>query len=284
MKQKKKIVRKKETVRPPRPEERNEPKRASVYLIGDHEMVADFTTLCSSHGYFVFFHFNSAPDREGPFGSRFSKKSAKIPKDVSFALELTNIDLEQKRLNLERLDRALPTSTVIASSSVTISAIEQSSWIKHKNRLVGCSALPSICEKPLIEIAPTAFTPTGTVSEVQRFFESIGKEIELVQDRVGMVFPRIVCQMINEAAFALQEEIATPREIDMAMKVGANYPLGPIEWADRIGLEHVYAVLKALQTDLGEDRYCVAPLLKQMAVGGPWWHRSQAPNEERNSA
>ena len=284
MKQKKKIVRKKETVKQPQPDGRNEPRRASVYLTGDYEMVANFTTLCSSHGYFVFFHFNSALDREGPLDSRFSLKSTQIPKDVSFALELTNIDLEQKRLNLEQLDRALPASTVIASSSVTISATEQSSWIKHKNRLVGCSALPSISDKPMIEIAPTAFTPTGTVTIVQSFFRSIGKEIELVQDRVGMVFPRIVCQMINEAAFALQEEIASPREIDVAMKVGANYPLGPIEWADRIGLEHVYAVLKALQTDLGGDRYCVAPLLKQMAVSGSWWHRAQTPNEERNSA
>lgn len=284
MKLKKKTARKKEAVRPPRPEEKGEPKRTPVYLVGDYEMVADFTTLCSSHGYFVFFHFNSPPEQERLLDSRFSKKSAQIPKDISFALELTNIDLEQKRLNLEQLDRALPASTVIASSSVTVSATEQSSWIKHKNRLVGCSALPSISEKPLIEIAPTAFTPTGTVSIVQRFFQSVGKEIELVQDRVGMVFPRIVCQMINEAAFALQEEIATPREIDVAMKVGANYPLGPIEWADRIGLEHVYAVLKALHTDLGENRYCVAPLLKQMAVSGSWWHRTHAPNEERNSA
>jgi 3-hydroxybutyryl-CoA dehydrogenase len=283
VKQKKKIVRKRHTVKPARVQERTEPKRTSVYLIGDYQMVAEFVSVCTSHGFFAYFNFNTPPDSALTFDPSFSKKSAQIPKDVSFALELTNIDLERKRRNLELLDRALPASTAIASSSVTVSATEQSSWIKNKSRLVGCSALPSISQKPVIEIAPTAFTPTGTVSVVQRFFQSVGKEIELVQDRVGMVFPRIVCQMINEAAFALQEEIATPRELDVAMKVGANYPLGPIEWADRIGLEHVYAVLKALHDDLGEDRYCVAPLLRQMAVSGSWWHRSQAPNEERHS-
>jgi 3-hydroxybutyryl-CoA dehydrogenase len=92
------------------------------------------------------------------------------------------------------------------------------------------------------------------------FFQSLGKEIELVQDRVGMVFPRILCGIINEAAFAHQDEIASPRDIDTAMKLGAGCPSGPIEWADRIGLAQVYAVLAALHKDFGEDRYRVAPL------------------------
>ncbi len=284
MKHKKKIGRKKDALKTTRSQKKAEPTRNSVYLIGDYQMVAEFAGLCSAHGLFAFYDFNTAPDGALTIDSRFLKKSVQIQKDVSFALELTNLDLERKRRNLQLLDKALPASTVVASSSVTVSATEQSSWVKHKSRLVGCSALPSICQKPLIEIAPTAFTPTMTVSVVQKFFQSIGKEIELVQDRVGMVFPRILCQMINEAAYALQEEIATPRELDIAMKLGANYPLGPIEWADRIGLEQVYAVLRALHGDLGEDRYSVAPLLKQMAVSGSWWHRSQAHNAERHSA
>jgi 3-hydroxybutyryl-CoA dehydrogenase len=283
VKKKRKNAQKRHAVKPARTQERTQPERTSVYLVGDYQLVADFINLCTSHGFFAFYDLNISPDRVLTIDAGFSRKSAQIPKDVSFALELTNIDLEQKRRNLELLDRALPASTAIASSSVTVSATEQSSWINHKSRLIGCSALPSISQKPLIEIAPTVFTPTGMVRVVQRFFRSIGKEIELVQDRVGMVFPRIVCQMINEAAFALQEEIATPRELDLAMKAGANYPLGPIEWADRIGLEQVYAVLKALHRDLGEDRYCVAPLLKQMAVSGSWWHRTQTHNEERHS-
>ncbi|MCX6133489.1 MAG: 3-hydroxyacyl-CoA dehydrogenase family protein [Ignavibacteriales bacterium] len=259
------------------------PDRTAVYIIGDWQIVAEFVPLCISNGFFVYFDFNTVPDNAPAFDPELSRKSAQIPRDISFALELTNLDLEQKRKNLTLLDKTLLPTTAIASSSVTVSATEQSSWITHKGRLVGCAALPSISFKPLIEIAPTAFTPTGTVSVVQRFFRSIGKEIELVQDRVGMVFPRIVCQMINEAAFALQEEIAAPQDIDAAMKTGARYPLGPIEWADRIGLEHVHAVLKALHGDLGEDRYCIAPLLKQMAVSGTWWRRTQAHNDERLS-
>ena len=96
----------------------------------------------------------------------------------------------------------------------------------------------------------------------------------LVQDRVGMVLPRILCQIINEAAFALQEEVASPQDIDTAMKLGTNHPFGPIEWADRIGVGQVNAVLTALQNDLQEDRYRISPLLRHMAQTGEWWKRT----------
>ena len=125
-----------------------------------------------------------------------------------------------------------------------------------------------------MEVAPTVHSPKETLEVVRRFFNSVGKEIELVQDRVGMVLPRVLCQIINEAVFALQEDVASPQDIDTAMKLGLNYPLGPIEWADRIGFRHVYAVLAALENDLKEDRYRVAPLLKQMAQAGEWWKQS----------
>jgi 3-hydroxybutyryl-CoA dehydrogenase len=109
------------------------------------------------------------------------------------------------------------------------------------------------------------------VQVVARFFTSLGKEIELVQDRVGMVLPRILCQIINESIFAVTDDVAIPKDIDVAMKLGANYPCGPIEWAEKIGIKQVCAVLVALQNDLNEDRYRVAPLLKQMAIVGEWW-------------
>jgi 3-hydroxybutyryl-CoA dehydrogenase len=280
----KKKATKKHVSKPVRVPEITKQNRTSIYIMGDGQLVTEFVPICASRGYFVYFDFASDVPVVPPFDTRTTKRSPQIPEGISFALELTNLDLERKRRNLEALDKALTVATAIASSSITVSATEQSSWITHKSRLVGCCALPSISQKPVIEIAPTVFTPAGTINVVQRFFHSLGKEIELVQDRVGMVFPRIVCQIINEAAYALQEEIATPQAIDLAMKIGANYPLGPIEWADRIGLDQVYAVLKALHADLGEDRYCMAPLLKQMALSGTWWNRTPAQTEERPSS
>jgi 3-hydroxybutyryl-CoA dehydrogenase len=251
----------------------HQPEKAIVYVIGDSPMVEEYIALCSSHGYAVVYDLDGKSQIPQAFDAGIARKSAKIPMNVSFALELTNIDLEKKRKNLEALDKALPATTAIASSSVTVSATEQSSWIGHKSRLVGFCALPTLSKTSLVEVAPTVFSPAETVQVVQRFFNSVGKAIELVQDRVGMVFPRIICQIINEAAFALQAEIATPQDIDMAMRAGANFPLGPIEWADKLGMQHVYAVLSALHRDLGEERYRISPLLRQMALSGAWWKR-----------
>lgn len=283
MKKKKHIAKKKPSP-PSRQPEATGGSKARIYITGDQSLVEDYANLCTSHGFFVFYDFNTIQAATPSMDPENSKHSSQAPAGTSFALELTNVDLERKRRNLELLDKALPLTCAIASSSITVSATEQSSWIGHKSRLVGCSALPSICGKPLIEIAPTVFSPAETVTIVEKFFKSLGKEIELVQDRVGMIFPRIICQMINEAAFALQEEIALPRDIDTAMKAGFNFPLGPIEWADRIGLDQVEAILRALHNDLCEDRYRPAPLLRQMAVSGTWWHRTKAPLEERHSA
>ncbi len=234
--------------------------RAKVYIIGESPMVEQFAEVCSRHGYGVIV--------DG------TKQSRSVPSDVSIALELTNIDLGRKRANLERLDKALPPTAAILSSSVTVTATEQSSWIKYRNRLVGISALPTLIQQPLVEVAPTVFSPKETLEVVQRFFQSIGKELAVVQDRVGLVLPRILCQVINEASFALQEEIASPQDLDTAMKLGTNYPLGPVEWADKIGLKQVVAVLSALERDLQEDRYRSSPLLKQIAQSGVWWKQA----------
>jgi 3-hydroxybutyryl-CoA dehydrogenase len=132
----------------------------------------------------------------------------------------------------------------------------------------------------LVEVAPTIYSPKETIEVVMRFFLSLGKEIEIVQDRIGMVFPRILCQVINEAAFAVIEDIATPQDIDTALRLGAQFPVGPIEWAEKIGMKQVYAVLTALYSNLHEERYRTAPLLKQMAFTGEWWRQASSTKQE----
>jgi 3-hydroxybutyryl-CoA dehydrogenase len=192
---------------------------------------------------------------------------------ISFAFELTNVDTAAKRENLKRLDLSLPPSTIILSSSVTISATEQATWIEHRERLVGIGAMPTLSTRPLLEIAPTIFSPAPIVEHALTFFVRLEKQGEIVQDRVGLVFPRIICRLINEAAFALSEEIAVPQDIDAAIKFGLNHPRGPIEWVDRLGLAQVAAVLNALERESGDPRYRIAPLLRQMALAGEWWRR-----------
>ncbi len=245
--------------------------RAILSIIGDSPLVEEYAELCSSKGYEVLVQWNSTGKREKARGYTESKV---IPSGTTLALEVTNTDLEAKRRNIVRLGKTLPPTSAILSSSITVTATQQSSWIVEKHRLVGFGALPGFLDRPLVEVAPTVFSPPETIEVVKTFFRSLGKEIEIVQDRVGMILPRILCQIINESVFALQDDVASPVDIDTAMKMGVNYPLGPIEWADRIGFKNVYAVLSALEDDMREDRYRVAPLLKQMAEGGDWWKQS----------
>lgn len=218
-----------------------------VYITGDSPLVDEFTHLCRSHNV-----------RVAPTGKR-------IPSNVTVAVELTNIDPFRKRKNLEKLDRALSKQRVLLSSSVTVTATEQATWIRHPERLVGISAFPTLLSQKLIEFAPSPVTMKQNLLNAQDFFIQLGKHVSVVQDRIGMVMPRILCMIVNEAYFALQEGIASPQDVDVAMKLGTNYPYGPVQWGEKIGLQQISAVLHALQNDLRDDRYRIAPLLKQMA-------------------
>ncbi len=242
----------------------------TIFLIGERPLVVEWAELCLNNGLKVICKLNEKGPK--PKLPRHLKHSKTIPRKVLLAVELTNTDKEIKKKNLQPLDKALPSSTFILTSSVIVSVSEQATWVKHPSRLVGISALPTLLSQKLIEVAPTLETERAILSRVQDFFIKLGKEISVVQDRVGMVMPRILCMLINEAFFAVMEGIASPQDIDTAMKLGTNYPMGPLAWADRIGLQQILAVLEAIYADLGEERYRIAPLLKQMALSGSWWN------------
>lgn len=262
---------KKKSEKKSKPKSAEKPAQAIVHIVGESPMVEEYAELCASRGYAVVVQWNEAPTPLPKFQSPAIKRSSAIARHTSLGIELTNTNIEQKKKNLQQLDKALDATSAMLSTSLTVTATEQTTWIQQRHRLVGISALPSLIQKPLVEVAPTVFSPKETLDVVERFFHSIGKETAVVQDRVGMVLPRILCQIINEAAFAIQEDVASAQDIDIAMKLGVNYPHGPIAWADSIGLRQVYAVLSALENDLKEDRYRVSPLLKQMAQSGVWW-------------
>ena len=127
-------------------------------------------------------------------------------------------------------------------------------------KLFGMNALPTFIHRDLMELS---LYDTGDRPVLEALMEDLGLAYEIVGDRVGMVTPRIICMIINEACFVLQEGTAGIADVDQAMKLGTNYPRGPFEWADDIGLFNVYGVLKAIQDDTGEEKYKVAPLLKE---------------------
>ena len=103
------------------------------------------------------------------------------------------------------------------------------------------------------------------------FLATLGKTGERVGDVIAGVFPRTLAMIINEAAFAVQESVATAQDIDTAMKLGTNYPKGPLAWCDEIGAEAIVAILDALAREYGSERYRVAALLRRNAEAGMKW-------------
>jgi 3-hydroxybutyryl-CoA dehydrogenase len=244
--------------------------KRTVYLAGEPALVREFGDVCAASGFSVVCAPGSGGGSPLPRGFRVS---ARVPRSAAAAAELTNVDLARKRKNLAALDARLPSSLPLLTSAVTVTAGEQAAWVRRPSRLVGFGAFPTLLGGPLVEVTAPPGTDRGHIDLAGRFFGEIGKEVSVVQDRVGLVMPRILCMLINEACFALTEGVASPGDIDTAMKLGTNHPRGPVEWANLIGIGQVAALLDALRGATGEERYRLAPLLKQMSLEPGTWNK-----------
>jgi 3-hydroxybutyryl-CoA dehydrogenase len=123
---------------------------------------------------------------------------------------------------------------------------------------------PGMLNRPLTEIS---IPDKKDKSELIRIFESLNRKCQVIPDIAGMVTPRIIAMIINEAFYAESEGVSSRDEIDTAMKLGTNYPIGPFEWAEKIGIERVTNLLEALSRT--DDRYTLAPPLRNHSVTHP---------------
>ncbi len=129
--------------------------------------------------------------------------------------------------------------------------------------VAGINALPTFLSKTTQEIS---VRNEPEIESWKNIFELLNWEPKFVKDSVGMVSPRILFMIINEACYTLEEGTASKEDIDSGMKLGTAYPTGPLEWADKIGIKNVYETLLAIQHSTNDSRYKICPLLKTMFI------------------
>ncbi|TPE42772.1 3-hydroxyacyl-CoA dehydrogenase family protein [Pontibacter mangrovi] len=167
----------------------------------------------------------------------------------------------------ERLSMYAPEQVVCCNAAtMQLAALAKQANLEHQPcALIGFNGLPTLFNRPVLEVS---VLHGGCEEKLQEVCQALGTEYLLVHDRVGMVTPRIICMIINEACYTLQERTASIVDIDQGMKLGTNYPQGPFEWANQIGVKNVYEVLQAVYEDTKDERYKVCPLLKTMYLKG----------------
>jgi len=175
----------------------------------------------------------------------------------------------QVKLNLfTHLDRLAPSGAVLASNTSSISLTRIGGATGRPERVVGMHFFNPVPLMTLLEVVRGLATSQATVEVALAVGRKMGKTPVEVRDSPGFISNRILCPMINEAVYTLEEGVGTAEAIDTVMKLGMRHPMGPLELADLIGLDVVLLVMEVLHHDLGEDKYRPAPLLRRMVDAG----------------
>ena len=187
---------------------------------------------------------------------------------ADFVIEAVPEQLELKRKVLGEADRVLRAEAILATNTSSISVTALAAATRRPDRFIGMHFMNPVPVMPLVEVIRALQTSNVTFETTVKLCEKLEKKPVAVADSPGFVSNRVLIPLINEAAFCVMENVATPEAVDAVMKLGMHHPMGPLELADFIGLDVCLDVMEVLFTGFGDPKFRPCPLLRKMVSAG----------------
>ncbi len=197
-----------------------------------------------------------------------ASKDLSIIAEADYVIEAAQEQMDTKKELFKELDRICRPEVVLATNTSSLSITEIASVTDRPDKVVGMHFFNPAPVMKLVEIIPGYNTSDATLEMATSVAEKLQKTPIVVKEAPGFVVNRMLVPMINECVAVLAEGIAEAHDIDKAMQLGANHPMGPLALADLVGLDICLAIMETLHRELGEDKYRPHPLLRKMVRAG----------------
>lgn len=264
----------------------------SIAVLGAGQMGSGIAQVCAQAGYEVTVIDISADQREKSLSgitksldkltskglvspgdqtatlSRLSFAEALPSGDFDLLIEAVTENMTLKTKLLREASEKLKPDAIIASNTSSISLTQLAVSTNRPDKVIGMHFMNPVPLMKLVEVIRALTTSDETFTAVAKVIETIGKTMVVSQDAPGFIVNRILMPMINEAVFTLYEGIASAEDIDTAMKLGTNQPMGPLALADLIGLDTCLSIMQVLYDGFNDSKYRPCPLLKNYVAAG----------------
>lgn len=191
-----------------------------------------------------------------------------IIKDADLVIEAATEDMESKKALFVELDSLCKPETILATNTSSLSITEIAAATNRADKVIGMHFFNPVPMMKLVEIIKGLATSEETKATIVELTSTLGKTAVEVEEAPGFVVNRILIPMINEAIGILADGVAKAEDIDEAMKLGANHPMGPLALGDLVGLDVCLAIMEVLHSEFGDSKYRPHPLLKKMVRAG----------------